>query len=279
MESKIFEKYFIWFFLSGHTLYIPMQRQYGNFNFHQVLLPIPLILISVYTACGLYILTLQPYLGFQKFGFLWRIFSSTITLPCFSEIIANLIHRDHDRKIFELSITVSNELAKKRTRKVKFLHLYHRKILAIFSVAFLSSCARATFEPTIYSRYAHIFLMSMEFFKVLCVIYFLFYMALLSFLLTTLISHIELSISRNPTQNYLNDILFFVKYIHNRLWHIGKLINIRFSWTLMFILLEAFVNSANMVYWSFWYLTSSTENHLVVLRKYLRFFTFFLFSF
>lgn len=273
-----FKKYFFVFYLFGQSAYNPF-IPHANTN-KSVLVHIPrcIIFCVLLTAvCNISIIQYRNKtfrgisdsvvffisLGAFLFTYLLVVLNSFVVPNGVQRIIGELMLITKYLKE-NLNVNVVFQV---------FEQNYLQKIRIFLCVLLTMMCVRLTIASNVFvhlTEYWGFIIYAIKYISVLHIVFYIDFVTLLLHSINIPLAVMQLETASKTVlsnSNVLVNCLRYHKYVHFKLWQISKLINFRFGWIMMGLLLSDSLDISFTVYWMFLYGFSYEGSSYQVLRK------------
>lgn len=147
----------------------------------------------------------------------------------------------------------------------------HHKVKCIVLCTIFSISIRLLYPSPVYGRVPDIFVGILVLYKIVAIIHAVFYIETSRFMLISS-SRCIVTVSTDKTVLKANEALHMLRHlkiIHFKIYQVYKVLNTRFGWILIAVIIESLVMSSKALYWIFVYSTSFHGGLALLLRKYI----------
>lgn len=140
-------------------------------------------------------------------------------------------------------------------------------ILAVFVAILVLKMIFVTYADIDSAEIAQLFVNNLKQFALMHI---LFHIEFVQFLMRTINAELKpmsmLNVAHQPTTIELLFTLRHCKHIHYRIWRVFRIVNVRFGWILIALLLAALLDISYASYWAWVYIHKSTQEHITLHR-------------
>lgn len=265
METKILNKYLVFYFITAQFILISKRSCWKDLKW------LPIIVHSSITCACIYFPNMETYVALALFGSISGIFTLISVLPSILTIAANIFTYKKCQNILKILIDLQTCMENQfgvTFSGFEFTRRHNFKVFLLMGVFLSLSTCRAVFVVPYLGRCTDGALTTMHFFTVVFMLYFLLHIDLLYSTLQFLSKNLDrISNSKSRSDIECLDVLNFVTYVHRKVWECKIMIENRFCWVILVVLLKFVVDIMNSSFWIFWH-HDINEGESKVIRKY-----------